>query len=144
MKKIIRLTESDLARIVRRVIREEEEKKEEDCSDLCMFFYPKQNKCLSLDEFETDIEKLISGWYKEKYKNPVHRWFFSLKETDPDVKELYIMSKYNDESQKWTEMDEMIFFYELASAYCDDEMEEYIETSLEHPCHVEKPKKILA
>lgn len=129
MKKIIRLTESDLARIVRRVIREEE-KKEEDCSDLCRFFYPEQNKCLSLDEFKTSIAILISGWYKEKSENPVHRWFFSLKENDPGVKELYSTSKYDNESKEWTETNEAIFFYELASAYCDDKMKEYIEGEL--------------
>lgn len=132
MKKIIRLTEYDITRIVKRVIQEQEN--EEDCSDLCVLFY--DNKCLSLDQFETDVTKKIIAWYKEKYKNPFHRWFFMLKSSDPDVKELYNNSKIGE---SWTELDEMLFFYELALQYCDGKMEDYIERELEHPCDVSKP-----
>jgi hypothetical protein len=55
--------------------------------------------------------------------------------TDPDVKELYNMYKMGED---WTELDEMIFFYELAMEHCNDNLEKHIENELEHPCKVSK------
>ena len=134
MKKIVRLSESDITRIVKRVLKEEDDK---ECDELCNLFY--DGKCLSLDEFTTDVSNKIKKWYKEKYSSPEHRWFFNLKLTDPDVKELYNMYKMGED---WTEMDEMIFFYELAMEHCDDNLENHIENELEHPCKVSKEFKM--
>jgi hypothetical protein len=40
--------------------------------------------------------------------------------------------------EDWTELDEMIFFYELAMEHCNDNLENHIENELEHPCKVSK------
>jgi hypothetical protein len=129
-KRIIDLHES---RTKSHYLMEEVNDDEKDCNELCNLFY--DGKCLSLDEFTTDVSNKIKKWYKEKYSSPEHRWFFNLKLTDPDVKELYNMYKMGED---WTELDEMIFFYELAMEHCNDNLENHIENELEHPCKVSK------
>jgi len=132
MKRIIKLTESDLRRIVRRTINEMED--DEKCEGLCYLLH--NGECIPISEFKDDIFTKIKKWYDDK--KLTEDWFFELIETDPDVKEFYENTKWGGDS--WNHNDEMVFFYELALSYCKGKMKEYLETELSHPCYETKPK----
>lgn len=132
MKRTIRLTESDLTRIIRRTINEME--KDEKCEGLCYLML--NGECVSISDFKSDFFSKIKKWYDEK--TLTESWFFKMIETDSDVKEFYENSKWGGDS--WNHNDEMVFFYELALAYCKGKMKEYLENELSHPCDESKPK----
>jgi len=138
MKRIIRLTESELTRLVIRTINEMEN--DEKCEGLCYLMI--NGECVAITDFENDFFIKIKEWYDEK--KITESWFFELIETDPDVKEFYENAKWGGDS--WNDNDERVFFYELAQSYCKGEMKEYLEFELSHPCYETKPKpvKILA
>jgi hypothetical protein len=113
MKRIIRLTESDLTRIIRRVINEETK---DECPDTICYQYDYDNDtCVHVKDMKS--KKLIDEWYDEKSNSEKHNWFFDLIYDDRDVRDYYITLK-KDKSGGWGKKNDIFFFRRLAVEYC--------------------------
>ena len=113
MKKIIRLTESDLRRIVIRVINEE---LNEDCPDtICYQYDYDNNTCVHIKDMKS--KKLIDMWYDEKTESEKHSWFFDLIYDDKDVRDYYLSLK-KEKEDSWGKKNDIFFFRRLAIEYC--------------------------
>jgi hypothetical protein len=112
MKKIIRLTESDLTRIIKRVISEETK---DECPDTICYQYDYDNNvCVHVKDMTS--KKLIDMWYDEKTESENHSWFFDLISDDRNVRDYYITLRKSKGG--WGKNNDIFFFKRLAVEYC--------------------------
>ena len=119
MKRIIKLTESDITRIVRRVISEQPNvdlSMDEECSDTICYQYDYNNDtCVHVKDMKS--KKLMDMWYDEKTESEKYDWFFDLVIDDKDVREYYYTLR-EDKGSSWGRNNDIFFFRRLAVEYC--------------------------
>jgi len=113
MKRTIRLAESDLITILRRVINEEYN---DECPDTICYQYDYNNDtCVHIKDMTS--KKLIDEWYDEKTGSEKHSWFFDLIVDNKDVRDYYYTLK-QEKGDRWGKNQDIFFFLRLAREYC--------------------------
>jgi hypothetical protein len=130
MKRIIRLTESELIRIVNRIVKEESYSDMvmgEDCPDSLCYQYDYNNDvCVHVKDMKS--KKLMDMWYEEKTESEKYDWFFNLIYDDRDVIEYYQSLKESKDGN-WNKNSDIFFFRRLSVEYCKGDESEGDEKS---------------
>ena len=120
MKKIIRLTEKDLTRIVKRIIQEEFNN---GCDDLCQWM--DNGECRDIED-ASNTENGTQEWYRQK-KEQMPYYFSPNK--DSRIKERW--ERYPDKNNP------AIFWIGIAMYDCENELDWFL--NLEDPCKGKNP-----